>query len=100
MTCKALCPHLQSFYQVVSLSDSKLYQIELLRPIPCRRILLAVSIDELILEDFDSRNLIEICEVNLFQVFMILVVVMPFRKFFNRIEHNFRAKSLGESKDA
>jgi hypothetical protein len=62
--------------------------------------LLAVSKIEFILEDIDCRILIEISEVNLFQVFMIRIIVMCLSKFFNRVEHNLGAKSLGESKDA
>jgi hypothetical protein len=80
--------------------DSKLYQIELLCFIPRRWMLFAVSKNEFILKDIDCRILIEISEVNLFQVFMFRIIVMCLREFFHRIEHNLCAKSLGESKDA
>ena len=38
--------------------------------------------------------------MDLFQVFMILVIVMFLSKFFDRIEHDFGTKSLGELKYA
>ncbi len=89
------------FIEYVLISwESKLYQIELHRSIPRRWILLAVSKNEFILEDIDCRILIEISEVNLFQVFMIWIIVMCLSEFFHGIEHNLCAKSLRESKDA
>ena len=79
--------------------DSKLYQIELLFLILCWSNSLAVSKAKFILEDIDSWILIKVSEVNLIQVFMILVIVIQLCIFFNRIEHNFCAKPLGEPKD-
>ncbi len=60
---------------------------------------MGVSKAKFILEDIDSWILIKVSEVNLFQVFMIIVIVIQLCIFFNRIEHNFCAKSLGEPKD-
>lgn len=78
---------------------SKLCKVELLIGVFYGRVLLTVPPSEFFLEDFHCWIVIEVREVDLFQVFMILIVVMLLGKLFDRIEHYLGAESLGEPED-